>query len=194
VACLSLLGLVAACGSSLLHLKAYHPVGRRILQQPRQVHLTIVSSQERFVFDGGVTMEEAIQYVGSGLSMELRNAGLEVVDTPSDLATEMRVEVEQVDMGYKLYYWWYIVGYSMSETLATVQLNVTVEIPGTGRRYLRRFAGYETTNSGKFWVYFIPIPFTVMRSEPDVMLRAAQAVFSKVAKGVAEIHVAGGGR
>ena len=188
--CLILLSLAGACGSSLQHLKSYHPVGPRILSQPQQVHLTVVSSQEEFIFDGGVTIEDAIQYVTSGLAMELRNAGLEVVDSPRDGATELQVDVEQVDMGYKLDSWWYIVGYSMSETVAAVQLNVTVELSGSGRRYLRRFAGYKSTNSGKFWVYFIPIPFKVMLSEPDLMLKAAQSAFSQVAKGVAEIHMA----
>ncbi len=129
----------------------------------------------------------------NGLALELRNAGLEVVDSPRDGVTEVEVEVEQVDMGYKLFYWWYLVGYSLSETVATVQLNVTVDLPGSGRRYQRRFAGYKSTNSGKFWVYLIPIPFKVMLSEPDVMLKAAQSVFSQVAKGVAEIHLADGG-
>ncbi len=191
---MSLLGLSLACGSSLEHLKAYHPVGPRLLQQPRQVHLTVTTAQKEFVFDGRVSIEDAMQYVSNGLAMELRNSGMEVVESARDGATEVQVNVEQVDMGYKLFYWWYGVGYSMSETVATVQLNVTVEVPGSGRRYLRRFAGYESTNSGKFWVYFIPIPFKVMTAEPDVMLRAAQSVFSQVAQGVAEIHLADGGR
>ena len=187
---LLLLTSASACGSSLQHLKSYHPVGPRLLSQPQQVHLTVVTAQKEFVFDGGVTIADAIQYVTRGLAMELRNAGLEVVDSPGDGATEVQVDVEQVDMGYKLDSWWYIVGYSKSETVAAVQLNVTVELPGSGRRHLRRFAGYKSTRSEKFWVYFIPIPFRVMLSEPDVMLKAAQSAFSQVARGVAEIHMA----
>ncbi len=191
--CLILMAPVGACGSSLQHFKSYHPVGPLVLTQPKQVHLTVVSSQDDFVFDERVSIEEALEYVTNGLALELRNAGLEVVDSPRDGVTEVEVEVEQVDMGYKLFYWWYLVGYSLSETVATVQLNVTVDLPGSGRRYQRRFAGYKSTNSGKFWVYLIPIPFKVMLSEPDVMLKAAQSVFSQVAKGVAEIHLADGG-
>lgn len=192
--CIALLSFSVACVSTLPYLEAYHPVGRRVLGQPRQVHLTVTPSQTRFVFDRRITMDDIVRYVHNGLSMELRNAGIEVVDSPSDEATEVQVDVEQVDMGYKLFYWWYIVGYSSSETLATVQLNVTVELPGTGERFLRRFVGYESTHAGKFWVYFIPVPFQVMLPEPEVMLLAAQAVFSQVAQGIAEIYVADGGR
>lgn len=189
-----LLVQLLACGSSLQHLKAYHPVGPRLLKQPRQVHLTVATTQREFVFDGRITIEDVVEYVTNGLAMELRNAGLEVVDSAREGATEVQVDVEQVDMGYKLFYWWYLVGYSMSETLATVQLSVNVEVPGSGRRYQRRFSGYESTDSGKFWIYFVPIPFQVMVSEPELMLRAAQGVFSQVAQGVVEVQLAEGGR
>jgi hypothetical protein len=191
---LAFLGVLASCSASLPYLQTYHPVGPRVLTQPGRVQLSVTASQQEFEFDSAIAMTDIVGYVTDGLTRELKNSGMEVVNSPEAEVTQVTVEIEQMDMGYELYYWWYGVGYSSSTTLATVQLNVAVEVPGSGRRYLRRFAHYETTDAVKLWVYVIPIPFKTMTPEPQLMLRAAQQVLSQVAKGVAEIYLSEGGR
>ncbi len=182
---LLLLVALAGCAVGLSEFRPYHAVGARQLTERTPIRLVVHCQQAAFEFDPEISQQELVNYVRAGVGEELREAGFQVVGDEDPGVPAAEVTIHQVDMGYELFFWWYGVGYSASELVATVQLRVAVLDPRTGRRYDRHFAGYQTTHARKFWVYFIPIPFSVAAAEKQLMLRVSQQVFSEVAQAVA---------
>lgn len=178
---------VGSCSVGLSRFGNYRTVTPRIAAEEVPLALHVTAEQRSFAFDSRISMNDVTTYVRGSIAAEMTAAGYSLVDEPVENGAVVEVVIKQIDMGYELFWWWMGWGYTASETVATVQLRVSVTDLATGMRHSRSFAGYKTTYAKKGWVYFIPIPIVLMDDESRMMLRVSQEVFGDVARGVDQV-------